>query len=409
MGGGEGQQRNQHRTPARVSPGGRDHAFWTKACERVGGTDSAPRFGSDADDEEINTTIAAMKNLLRFLDANPGIREQEGNARGAGWCLLSLAGKRCREPYGETCPGQCASTVRGVAEHQRQWRWSSGERVLITHPCPTDEGWQRGLRCDLAEVGAKLPAVAKNRIDVFVGVPEDDWYYPGRTMTVLFQPTAAPPPRGLVPYRWTGEVGAREEATERWPPRRTPAAKATIDDNGRRIWPAITYGGLPVEGEYVGEAEERLLLSEPDGGKYRYLGPFEARKQRDAYKAGLLFKALRLVGTSDEEEPRNDNERKMLRVARRTTIPLPSQYWTDLGGDPAMYRHGKASAGVKLSACYAVASANKAGLGRRSTFWISRTNRVVVAAWGTPLEGAWLDAAITALSADVTNPATLCR
>ena len=59
MGGGEGQQRNQQRTPARVSPGGRDHAFWTRACERVGGTDSAPRFGSDADDEEINTKIAA--------------------------------------------------------------------------------------------------------------------------------------------------------------------------------------------------------------------------------------------------------------------------------------------------------------------------------------------------------------
>ena len=323
--------------------------------------------------------------------------------------MLSLAGKRCREPCGETCPGQCASTVHGVAEHQRQWRWSSGERVLITHPYPSDEDWQRGLRRNLGEVGANLPAAVKNRVDVFVGVPEDDWYYPGSTMTVLFQPTAAPPPRGLVPYRWTGEVGAREEATERWPPRRTPAAKATIDDNGRRIWPAITYGGLPVEGEYVGEAEERLLLSEPDGGKYRYLGPFEARKQRDAYKVGLLFKALRRIGTSDEEEPRSDNERKMLRVARRTTIPQPSHCWTDLGGDPAMYRHGKANAGVKLSACNAVESAKGPGLGRRSTFWISRTNRVVVAAWGTPLKGAWLDAAITALSADVTNPTTLCR
>ena len=231
MGAGEAQQRNQHRTPARVSPGGRDHAFWTKACERVGDTESAPRFRPDADDEEINTMIAAMKNLLRFRDANPGIREQEGNARSAGWCLLSLAGKRCREPCGETCPGQCASTVHGVAEHQRQWRWSSGERVLITHPYPSDEDWQRGLRRDLGEVGANLPAAVKNRVDVFVGVPEDDWYYPGSTMTVLFQPTAAPPPRGLVPYRWTGEVGAREEATERWPPRRTPAAKGRRKNN----------------------------------------------------------------------------------------------------------------------------------------------------------------------------------
>ena len=274
---------------------------------------------------------------------------------------------------------------------------------------PSDEDWQRGLRRDLDEVGANLPAAVKNRLDVFFGGPEDDWYYPGSTLTILFQPTAAPAPKGLVPYRWTGEVGAREGAAEGWPPRPTPTAEPKIDKNGRRMWPTITYGGLPVEGEYVAEAEQRLLLSEPDSGKYRYLGPFEARKRRDAYKAGLLFKTLRLVGTSDKEEPRNDNERKILRVARRTTIPLPSHCWTDLGGDPAMYRHGKASAGVKLSACNAVGKAKEAGLGRRSTFWISRTNRVVVAAWGTPLEGGWLDAAITAMSADVTNPATLCR
>ena len=286
MGGGEGQQRNQHRTPARVSPGGRDHAFWTKACERVGGTDSAPRFGSDADDEEINTTIAAMKNLLRFLDANPGIREQEGNARGARWCLLSLAGKRCREPYGETCPGQCASTVHGVVDHRRWWRWSKGERVLITHPYPSDEDWQRGLRRDLGEVGADLPAAVKNRLDVFVGVPEDDWYYPGSTLTILFQPTAAPAPKGLVPYRWTGEVGVREGSAAGWPPRPTPTAEPTIDNNGRRIWPTITYGGLPVKGEYVAEAEERLLLSEPDGGKYRYLAPFAAQKEAGRVQGG---------------------------------------------------------------------------------------------------------------------------
>ena len=149
MGAGKGQQRNQHRTPARVSPGGRDHGFWTKACRRVGGTESAPRLTPDADDEEISTTITAMKNLIRFRDANPEIREQEGNTRSGRWCLLSLAGKRCRKPYGETCPGQCASTVHGVVDDRRWWRWRSGERVLITHPYPSDEDWQRGLRRDL--------------------------------------------------------------------------------------------------------------------------------------------------------------------------------------------------------------------------------------------------------------------
>ena len=71
MGAGEAQQRNQHRTPARVSPGGRDHAFWTKACERVGDTESAPRFRPDADDEEINTMIAA-EEPTPFPGREPG-------------------------------------------------------------------------------------------------------------------------------------------------------------------------------------------------------------------------------------------------------------------------------------------------------------------------------------------------
>ena len=409
MGSGEGQQRSHHRAPARVSPGGRDHAFWTDACKRVGTTESAPRLRPGTSDEEINTAITTMKNLLRFRDANPAIREQDRNRGRIKWCLLSLSGKHCRDSYGEYCVGQCASAVHGLVDHRRCWQWSSGERVLVSHPYPTDEDWQRGLRRDLASVGASLPAAVKNRIDVFVGAPDDDWYCPGHTMTILFQPTAAPVPKGMVPYRWNGQVGTRQGALERWPLESTRRVKPTTDDNGRRIWPTITYGGLPVEGNCVREAEERLLLSEPDRGNYRYLALFEARNRRDAYKAGLLFKVLRLVGTSGEREPRSDREREMLRVASQTTIPLPEKYWTALGGDAGMYRRGNADAGVRLSACNAIARATNGGLGGRSTFWASRTNRVVVAAWGAPLEGEWLDAAITALSADGTDPAALCR
>ena len=186
-------------------------------------------------------------------------------------------------------------------------------------------------------------------------------------------------------------------------------ATTRINNGGRRIWPTVTYGGLPVEGDYIREAEERLLLSEPNEGKYKLLTPFEARKRQDAYTAGLLFKILRLVGTKGENEPKSSTEREMLRVASRVTIPLPYQYWTELGGEVAMYRYGNADAGLKLSACDAIRGSIERGLGGRGTFWVSRTNGLVVAAWGTPLEGEWLDAAVSALSADVKDLASLCR
>ena len=102
------------------------------------------------------------------------------------------------------CPGQCgtARSVDGILfDHRRVWKWKSGASVFAVHPYIFG-GWRDRLADRLEGVRHGLPVEAVQKIAVYAGDPENDWYNPGSTATVFFHLVSAPTPVGLVRVSW---------------------------------------------------------------------------------------------------------------------------------------------------------------------------------------------------------------